>query len=45
MLDSDDEEKEENIDYKAMVGDDLKDFLSKIENHVKAEQKILDAWH
>ena len=27
-----------------MVGDNLTDFLSKIENHVKAEQRILDAW-
>jgi len=27
------------------VGDNLTDFLSKIENHVKAEQKILDAWN
>jgi len=27
-----------------MAGDKLRDFLSKIENHVSAEQKILDAW-
>ena len=27
-----------------MVGDNLTDFLSKIENHVLAEQRILDAW-
>ena len=27
-----------------MHGDNLTDFLSKIENHVLAEQRILDAW-
>ena len=45
MLDSDSEEDEANFDYKAIVGDNLKDFLGKIENHVSAEQKILDAWN
>ena len=45
LLDSDDEDNDEqNFNYKEMVGDNLTDFLSKIENHVKAEQKILDAW-
>ena len=37
LLDSDSEENEENFNYKEMVGDKLTDFLSKIENHVKAE--------
>ena len=36
LLDSD-SEKEEEIDYKELVGDKLTDFLSKIENHVMAE--------
>ena len=27
-----------------MEGDKLQHFLSKIENHVRSEQKILDAW-
>lgn len=45
LLDSDDEDNnEQNFNYKEMVGDNLTDFLSKIENHVRAEQKILDAW-
>ena len=45
ILDSDsDAEDEENFDYKALVGDNLAGFLSKIESHVQAEQKILDAW-
>ena len=38
LLDSDDEDNdEEKFNYKEMVGDNLTDFLSKIENHVKAE--------
>ena len=37
LLDSDSEDNEENFNYKEMVGDKLTDFLSKIENHVKAE--------
>ena len=45
LLDSDSEEDEKNFDYKAMHGGKLKDFLGKIENHVSAEQKILDAWN
>ena len=28
-----------------MVGDNLANFLKKIENHVKAEEIILDAWN
>ena len=45
LLDSDSEDDEKNFNYKEMVGDKLTDFLSKIENHVKAEQLILDAWN
>ena len=45
LLDSDSEDDEKAFDYKGTVGDNLKDFLTKIENHVHAEQKILDAWH
>ena len=45
LLDSDSEDDEENFNAKALVGDNLTDFLSRIENHVKAEQKILDAWN
>eukprot|EP00353_Schmidingerella_taraikaensis_P000434 CAMPEP_0185597086 /NCGR_PEP_ID=MMETSP0434-20130131/81145_1 /TAXON_ID=626734 ORGANISM="Favella taraikaensis, Strain Fe Narragansett Bay" /NCGR_SAMPLE_ID=MMETSP0434 /ASSEMBLY_ACC=CAM_ASM_000379 /LENGTH=68 /DNA_ID=CAMNT_0028225715 /DNA_START=1547 /DNA_END=1750 /DNA_ORIENTATION=- len=45
ILDSDSEDNDEQtFDYKNMAGDKLRDFLSKIENHVSAEQKILDAW-
>ena len=36
-MDSDSDEDEDKFDYKAMVGDNLTDFLSKIENHVQAE--------
>ena len=43
ILDSESED-EQKFDYKNMVGDNLTDFLSKIESHVKAEQVILDAW-
>ena len=28
-----------------MVGDNLANFLKKIENHVRAEEVILDAWN
>lgn len=45
ILDSDSEENDEkNFDYNKMEGDKLQHFLSKIENHVRSEQKILDAW-
>ena len=45
ILDSESEDNvDDGINYKNIVNDDLKDFLSKIENHVQAEQKILDAW-
>jgi len=38
LLDSDDEDNNErSFNYKEMVGDNLTDFLSKIENHVRAE--------
>jgi len=37
ILDSDSEDNEVEFNYKEMVGDKLTDFLSKIENHVKAE--------
>ena len=45
LLDSDSEDDEDKFNAKALVGDNLIDFLSRIENHVKAEQKILDAWN
>ena len=45
LLDSDSEDDEENFNAKALVGDNLTDFLSRIENHVKAEQKIIDEWN
>lgn len=32
-------------DYHQMLGGNVQDFLSNIENHLKAEQKVLDAWH
>ena len=45
LLDSDSEDDEDKFNAKALVGENLIDFLSRIENHVKAEQKILDAWN
>ena len=45
LLDSDSEDNEETFDYKAAVDGNLKNFLERIENHVMAEQKILDAWN
>ena len=45
IMDSDSEENDENkFDYQGLAGNKLKDFLSKIEEHVHAEQMILDAW-
>ena len=43
LLDSDSED-EDKIDYKGLVGNKLTDFMQKIENHVQAEQNLLDAW-
>ena len=45
LLDSDSEDDEKDFDYKGLVGDNLKDFLERIENHVMAENKILNAWN
>ena len=47
MLDSESEDEGDDhvYDYKNALGNNLQDFLSKIELHVKAEQKILDAWN
>lgn len=46
LLDSDSEDnEEEKIDYKGLVGDNLKSFLERIESHVMAENKILSAWN
>ena len=36
LLDTDSED-EETIDYKAIAGDNLNDFLSKVQRHVDAE--------
>ena len=44
LLESDESQDEDKIDYKGMVGNNLNDFLSKIESHVQAEEKLLDAW-
>ena len=47
ILDSESEDEGGNgddIDYKGLIGEDLTGFLQKIDLHVKAEQKILDAW-
>ena len=43
LLDSDSED-EDKIDFKGLVGGNLNDFLAKIENHVNAEQNLLNAW-
>ena len=46
ILDSEDEDGEDGDDIKKLAkGGDIRDFLSKIESHVQAEQKILDAWN
>ena len=45
LLDSDSEDNEDEFDYKNMIGDKLTDFLHKIDDHVQAEQRILDAWN
>ena len=46
LLDSDSEDDENTFDAKGVIaGDNLQDFLSRIENHVMAENKILNAWN
>jgi len=43
FLDSSSDE-DEKIDYSNMVGDNLRDYLSKVKNHLQAETNIIDAW-
>ena len=43
LLDSDSED-ENAIDFKDLAKGNLDDFLKKINNHVQAEQNLLDAW-